>query len=112
MAETKAQAEAQMQKIGDLPDGRALYYADEETFGENGGLKVWDPDHGDHVPVVVVSQRTIEELRGSDFDFSIELASVKADPDQFAKGVLIRTDAAPANGRGYFLIRVTLPETV
>lgn len=39
--------QAQMQKIGDLPDGRTLYYAEEKTFTEP-GFYIGDPD-GDPV---------------------------------------------------------------
>lgn len=48
-----AEAQAQMDLIGELPDGRKLYFAPEEVFRENAGYKVWDPNLGEHVTVAI-----------------------------------------------------------
>jgi hypothetical protein len=53
-------AEAQMEKIGDLPNGQTLYYAAPDVFGGNAGFKVWDPVKGDHVDVELVGITPIE----------------------------------------------------
>jgi hypothetical protein len=52
MAASKAKAQAQMEKVCDLPDGRPLYFASVEHFGaENSGYKVWDEGAGQHLEV-------------------------------------------------------------
>lgn len=43
------------------------------------------------------------------FDLAVPLADLDEDPQRFLELVKLRTQAAPAQGRDYFAIKLTLP---
>jgi hypothetical protein len=103
------QAMSPMDVIGTLPDGRTLYYAGEH-FTEP-GFYVPDPDGPDgHQRVELIPARGTPagqaQATPGDTDLALAIAEIAEDPERFLELVKIRIQAAPANGRDHFLIRL------